>query len=138
MRLNADFRADMRWWAAFITSWNGVSIVLALCHRPVDAWLTTDASGSWECGAYFRRCWFNTSWVSCPSWTDVPIAVRELLPIVISSALWGQNMRGLHVRCRCDNAAVVAIINKHDIHWPHICLFFICARYAVSLSAEDT
>ena len=121
LRLNAEFRADLRWWATFIGLWNGVSIISALCRRPVDAWLTSDASGSWGCGAYFHRCWFNISWVACPSWTDVPIAVRELLPIVISCALWGHQMRNLHVQCRCDNAAVVVVINKHTSRHPMQC-----------------
>lgn len=67
MRLSAEFRFDLRWWATFIDVWNGVSIISALCHRPVDAWLTSNASGSWGCGAYFRRCWFNISWEVCPS-----------------------------------------------------------------------
>jgi hypothetical protein len=104
MRLNSEFRADLRWWETFIRLWNGVSIISALCHRPVDAWLTTDASGSWDWGAYFRRDWFNLSWVACPAWPEAPIAVKELLPIVMSCALWGQQMRNLHIRCRCDNA----------------------------------
>ena len=110
MSLNTDFRADLCWWATFTEVWNGVSIISALCRQPVDAWLTSDASGSWGCGAYFRRCWFNVSWIACPLWEDVPIAVKELLPIVISCALWGQQMRSLYVFCRCDNAAVVAMI----------------------------
>ena len=97
MRLNADFRVDLRWWATFIGLWNGVSIISALSYRPVDAWLTSDTSRSWGCGAYFHWCWFNVSWIAYPLWTDVPIAVKELLPIVIACALWGQQMSNLHV-----------------------------------------
>ena len=139
MRLINDFRANLHWWATFAEGWNGVSIMSALCCHPVDAWLTSDASGSWSCGAYFRQCWFSISWIACPFWGDVPIAVTELLPIVISCTLWGQQMRSLHVRCCCDNAAVVAMINKHTSRHPvttHLlrCLF-VCVRYAVSLTA---
>ena len=141
MRLNAEFRADLHWWASFIDSWNGISVMSALCRRPVDAWLTSDASGSWGCGAYFRRLWFNLSWEACPTWKDEHIAVKELLPIVISCAVWGKQMSHLHVRCRCDNAAVVSMLNKHTSQHPvtmHLlrCLFFICARYSISLTAE--
>lgn len=46
IRLNTEFRVDLRWWATFIESWNGVSTISALCHRPVEAWLTSDTSGS--------------------------------------------------------------------------------------------
>ena len=141
MRLNTEFGADLRWWVTFMEIWNGVSIVSALCRRPVDAWLTSDASGSWGCGAYFYRKWFNISWEVCQSWTEVHIAAKELLPIVISCALWGQQMKSFHIRCRCDNAAVVTMINKHTSRHPvaaHLlrCLFFICAKYSISLSAE--
>ena len=141
LRLNAEFRADLHWWATFIESWNGISIMSALCCRPVDAWLTSDASGSWGCGAYFRRRWFNLSWEACPAWTGSHIAVKELLPIVISCAIWGQQMSFLHIRCRCDNAAVVSMLNKHTSQHPvamHLlrCLFFICAKFSISLTAE--
>ena len=33
MRLNAEGRGDLRWWATFIDRWNGVSIVSALTSR---------------------------------------------------------------------------------------------------------
>lgn len=46
MRLNTKFRADLRWWPTFVEFWNGVPIISALCRCPVDAWLTSDASGS--------------------------------------------------------------------------------------------
>ena len=81
MKLNADFRTDLHWWATFLESWNRVSIMSALCFRPVDAWLTSDASRSWGCGACFRCRWFNLSWESCPAWSDiVPSPSRRCYP----------------------------------------------------------
>ena len=62
------------------------------------------------------------------------ISVQELLPIVVSCAIWGCDMAGCHIRSLCDNAAVVVVINKHTSKHPmamHLlrCLFFIiCAR----------
>ena len=46
------------------------------------------------------------------SWRDTNIMVKELLPIVLVLALWGHRWAGKLVRCRCDNAAVVALINS--------------------------
>ena len=140
LRLNMEFRADLNWWASFLSTWNGVSVVAALCRRPIDAKLTSDASGSWGCGAFFNQRWFNLSWDSCPSWTNVHISIKELLPIVISCAIWGREMSGSHIRC-CDNAAVVVMVNKHTSSQPlamHLlrCLFFICAKFNITLSAE--
>ena len=141
LRLNAEFRADLRWWATFLDTWNGVSVISALCRCPIDARLVTDASGSWGCGAYFGSKWFALSWSSCPAWAEVHISVQELLPIVVSCAIWGSDMTGRHIRCLCDNAAVVVMINKHTSKHPmamHLlrCLFFICARSNITLSAE--
>ena len=80
LRLNVDFRADLQWWATFIETWNGVSILSALCKRPIDVKVVSDASGSWGCGAYFRDKWFSLPWSLCPSWADIHISVKELLP----------------------------------------------------------
>ena len=69
------------------------------------------------------------------------ISVQELLPIVISCAIWGSEMAGCHIRSSCDNAAVVIMINKHTSNNPlamHLlcCLFFICVKFNIALSAE--
>ena len=55
--------------------------------------------------------------------------------------LWGQEMSGKHIRSLCDNAAVVAIINKCTSTHPlamHLlrCLYFICAKFSITLSAQ--
>ena len=116
-------------------------MLAALCRRPVDAKLISDTSGSWGCGAFFGKKWFTLSWLSCPSWAEVHISVKELLPIVISCAIWGREMAGRHIRGVCDNAAVVVMINKHsstNLVAMHLlrCLFFICAKFNITLSAE--
>ena len=80
-------------------------------------------------GAYFHWKWFNITWEVCPSWTEVHIAAKELLPIVISCALWGQQMKSSYICCQCDNAAVVTMINiRADIQWLHTCsdVFHLC------------
>lgn len=43
-------------------------------------------------------------------WTNVHITVKELLPAVITCALWDCEWRSQSVLCQYDNAAVVAII----------------------------
>lgn len=39
------------------------------------------------------------------------ISNKELIPIVIATAVWGQQWTSSHVRVKCDNAAVVHVIN---------------------------
>ena len=63
-------------------------MLTALCRRPPDVILTSDASGSWGCGAFSGVEWFQCLWNG--RWTEVHITVKELIPIVIAGAIWGK------------------------------------------------
>lgn len=102
--------------------------------------ITSDASGSWGCGAFETSGeWFQLKLPE--SWSTVHITVKELLPIVIGIALWGRRWQGGTVRCLCDNAAVVAIIRSgrsRDERVMHLVrsLFFFLALYKVAVVGE--
>ena len=49
---------------------------------------------------------------------QLPITIKELLPIVMAGVLWGKQWEGHHVLAHCDNAAVVAIINSGTSRQP--------------------
>ena len=55
------------------------------------------------------------------SWVSVPIAPKELVPVIMACAVWGRAWRGKSVRVNCDNQAVVAVLNsgysKDDRSW---------------------
>ena len=74
--------------------------------------LTSDASGSWGCGAYWGSQCFQLPWSVTACHIDINIATKELIPIVIAAALWGKMWSGQVVCSRCDNEAVVAVINR--------------------------
>ena len=75
------------------------------------ATITSDASGSWGCGAHTAEGeWFQLRWP--PAWREVHITVKEFHPIVLAMAIWESQWTGQAVRCRCDNAAMVAIVNS--------------------------
>ncbi len=102
--------------------------------------LTTDASGAWGCGAYTSTgLWFQLKFPD--SWSEIHITVKELLPIVMAVAVWGRLWKGATVSCRCDNMAVVAIVNsgrsKMDraMHLMR-CLSFFLARWDVTLVCQ--
>lgn len=137
VRLNAGFRSDLRWWGCFLPIWNGSCPMATLSRVPPQVALTSDASGSWGCGAFTSGGkWFQLRFPE--SWSDLHITVKELLPIVLGVAIWGNEWKGLTVSCFCDNAAVVAIVNsgrsKMDraMHLMR-CLSFFLARWCVSL-----
>ena len=69
------------------------------------------------------------------------LIVKELLPIVLSCAIWGGYWRGKTVKCLCDNVAVVAIINSgrsKDDRAMHLmrCLTFFLAHHSTNIFAE--
>lgn len=139
IRLGRDFRSDLTWWGLFLEAWNGVSLLRAVKRDSPDIVITSDASGSWGCGAFWQQKWFQCSWHK--SWETVDILAKELLPIVIAAAIWGKGWRGRTVLCRCDNAAVVALINsgycKHETAMHLLrCLFFIAAHFDFDIFAR--
>ena len=114
--------------------------MLAGAPRRYKATVTSDASGSWGCGAFSSTGeWFQLQWPG--SWEKLHITIKELLPVVVSIAMWGSKWQGKMVRCRCDNAAVVAILNSgssKDDRAMHLLrsLFLFIASYDVSIFAE--
>ena len=105
-----------------------------------DAVVTSDASGNWGCGAYTSQGrWFQFQWP--PAWASTHITVKELLPIVLSCAVWRRGWKGKTVKCLCDNAAVVAIINSgrsKDNRAMHLmrCLSFFLAYNGTNIFTE--
>ena len=137
VRLNVGFRSDLRWWSCFLPIWNRSCQLSSVVPGAPTVVLTSDASGSWGCVAYTSDSWWFQ--LRLPeSWRDTHITVKELLPIVIGAAVWGSTWRGLTVSCRCDNAAVVAIVNSGRSKVEKVmhlmrCLSFFLARWEVSL-----
>ena len=106
-RINTAFQSDLRWWHLFASSWNGRGFFT--CSLP-DHEILTDASGTWGCGAVFGTKWIQLTW--CNEWSRRDIMTKELVPIVLSCAVWGLLLSGYRVKFKCDNRSVVDSINK--------------------------
>ena len=128
-RLNKEFRSDLFWWHIFINKWNGLSFLRApSCALSVDGQVQTDASGSWGCGAFYSDQWFQYRWP--PEWLSSGIMAKELVPIIISSAVWGRSWAKKRIEVKCDNQSLVIAINKgtaRDSLVMHLlrCLWFL-------------
>ena len=112
----------------------------SLCRLPHSVMITSDATGGWGCGTFnsANQC-FQVQWLKC--WSSVHITVKELVPIVVACALWGNQWKGAMVLCHCDNAAVVSIVNSgssKDVLLMHLMrsLFFITAVNGISLCGQ--
>ena len=86
IRLNHGFRSDLHWWASYAAQWNGTSYIAT----GVQVRFATDASGNWGCGAWHQRSWFQ--WKRNDVTRQLAIAVKELLPIILATLVWGEVM----------------------------------------------
>ena len=139
VRLNVSARPDICWWSEFASSWNGTSLLFKFDKQHPQIVVTSDASGNWGCAAYMGMQWFQFQWPS--HMEPCHITTKELIPIVVAAAIWGHEWVGKSVRFRCDNDAVVAILNSgssRDNFVMHLirCLSFITAKFNFVLSAS--
>ncbi len=131
VRLNREARSDLEWWYRFISAWNGTAMMRAEVMDAYDVVLTSDASGSWVCGAYAGHNWFMLPWSGKINATH--ITVKELAPIVIAALVWGRNWRGKTVLAQCDNSATVAIVNSGTSKNPQAMQLRRCLAYLVAM-----
>ena len=61
-------------------------------------------------GVYAGKSWFQFQWP-----TDLPyyhISIKEMVPVVAASVVWGMSLQGLMVHFHSDNSVVVALLNS--------------------------
>lgn len=87
VRLNQQFRADLQWWKVFAAQWNGVAILPPGAPPAIE--VTSDASGSWGCGAWSGSKWFQMRWPSAGKFGEHHIAFKELFAVLLACAVWG-------------------------------------------------
>ena len=135
IRLNASFRADLAWWCEFLVQRNRISFLPPPSHLPRIE-MTSDASGSWGCGAWHQQSWFQVKWDSRAH--RLTIAEKELIPIILACDAWGQAWRDRQILCHCDNQVVIACLHPRSSRNPGLmhllcCLVFVEARNQCSL-----
>ena len=74
---------------------------------PKGNMIIPNASGSLGCGAFEQEMLDSVQLHGPPSWQSVNIASKELLPIVVSAALWGSHWNRKQVWFISDNQAIV-------------------------------
>ena len=72
--------------------------------------IDTDASGSWDCGAFMSGQWLQWKWPR--EWVPQGIMAKELVPIVLSCIVWDTQLTKKPVLILCDNLNLVNAINK--------------------------
>lgn len=113
---------------------NEISMMYQADRDNCSVALASDASGS--CGTFCSEAWFQLQWLD--SIQDYQITVKELIPIVLTAAVWGKDWYGKNVIAHCDNAAVVPVISKGDSRDPDVtylmrCLTFVKSKFQFTL-----
>ena len=117
--LTDSFSKDIVWWHSFIESWNGRSFFMSPKWLPNTALqLYTDSAGSVGYGAYFQGHWFNGKW--CTGDMSKSIQWKELYPIVLAAATWGQLWTRKRILFLCDNEAVVHSLTSGTSRSPDV------------------
>ena len=57
VRLNVSARSDINWWHIFAERWNGTSMLTRFDKANPQIAVTSDASGTWGCGAFEGSKW---------------------------------------------------------------------------------
>lgn len=137
VRLGDNFRADVRWWLNFASTWNGQAIML-VPTAITKSRLMVDASG-FASAAIFDQCFIiRPHDAMTAAWH---INEQELLSIYIAALKWGNLWRNHHVIVASDNTTAVSAINKGSSRSPVIMrmlrdLFWISAKFNFHLIAE--
>ena len=136
--LNRDFRSDLHWWNTFLVSWNGLSLLRSAPAAP-QFHIHCDASGNWGCRAVFCNQWFQLAWDK--SWLGANIMAKELVPIILSTAVWGPLLQRSQVCYHCDNSSVVTALSKGSAHDAIVmqllrCLWFFIAHHDIHIVCE--
>ena len=85
------------------------------------------------------QLWFQIAWPE--KWKGVNIAIKEMIPVVASAALWGSTWESAQVHLNIDNQVVVAALNRGRARDPHLahllrCLFFYEAHFKFERRAD--
>ena len=135
--LNAESRADIKWWNEFLPAWNGVSIIQDAPVTSEDLYLFTDASDLGIGGVYGDQ-WFSAPlqdhWV--PSKCD--INCREMLALWVAANAWGHLWRNKQIIIYTDNQAVVDVWYKGVATNPLMlqilrAIFFFAASHNINI-----
>jgi len=139
-RLTKDFWSDLQWWHMFVTRWNGVSFFQDTSTESLyDYQIQMEASGTWGCGACFNGQRFQLPW--SPEWIPVNIMAKELVPIVLSCAVWSRLISKKRIEFRCDNCSLVDAITKGSSREDMVmhllrCLWFFTVVFDIHITAS--
>ena len=108
--LGDEQKRDLRWWDRFLLFYHNTCPLLSFeLTAPWQIEFWTDAS-DFAGGGYLGGRWFQIIWNA--EWRAMPIAIRELMAVVMACLTWGHEFTGKHMLIHCDNTNAIFEIQK--------------------------
>ena len=116
LRITSCMRQDLLMWLSFFQEFNGISVFhdrFWVSNEDVQLFTDSAAGQGMGFGIYFAGKWAYAQWPM--SWFDLgitdDITILELFPLLVAFTIWGEELRNKKICFRCDNEAVVQIVN---------------------------
>lgn len=133
VKLDPEILRDFYWWAQFLPSYNGISMM------PLEGWSNPDAVLATDsclvgCGGVTESQFFHSTFPEAIARQGLHINALELLTLTVALKLWGSTLIGKRILVFCDNMASVQVLNSgasRDL-FSQACLREVCwfaARY---------
>ena len=86
-------------------SWNGVSLLKNHIQHLPGVHVFTNASGSWGVWCHVEQQLISIPMVYQPG--NCKYSSKELVPVFLTTALWGKHLHAKHIQFHLNNMAVV-------------------------------
>lgn len=116
LRVTRSVRQDLEMWLLFFENFNGISVFhdrFWVSNADVQLFTDSAAGKGLGFGAVFGNKWVHGVWPETwhASGITRDITVLEMFPILVSLVVWGSSLQNKKILFRCDNEAVVHILN---------------------------
>ena len=137
--LDTDFKKDILWFYTFAQKFNGVAF---FDKRPVKVMIELDASLTGiggVCGNFVYTVPISLIQHHEENSVFFSIVHWEMYNILVALKLWGGAWKNQKVNIKCDNQAVVSILNTGKSSDKHLCtlarnILFLCACNDIHLT----
>ena len=119
VRINTSLRADLLWWARFLSVFNGKAFFVASTPTALEEF-STDACPIGG-GGFFQGDWFYTNWATDhPDLTDAHINLKETFTVFLALHRWKWYLRDKWIVVHTDNHTTISALNKGTSRNPQV------------------
>ena len=103
--ITADFRKDLNWFSTFLSVYNGASFFQHVPSKVVHLDACPQGLGAIFDGQVYTLPLLGT-------YQQLNIAFLEMLNILVALKVWHGEWAGLKFQAKCDNQAVISVLNS--------------------------